>query len=258
MSNPFGMAEFSVPQLLGLDMQMKDRRLQQMYMAKQQDRDDKRWEREEKKGAREDATYDAYSKAFAPTPTAPASGAAPQPSQAPAATSSFRADPEKLNALRATGPDGFKAASEIEKMSAERLKDAQEGMGRMLELKGRIIGGVRALPPEQREQAYQAERQQLIANGADPNTLPPKWDESAADQMVRSALTAAEALGMDDKARAFAEQVRHNRASEGNAAGNLALSRQREARVKQWGPQPMFGVTGINPNAPADNSDLDY
>jgi hypothetical protein len=56
--------------------------------------------------------------------------------------------------------------------------------------------------------------------------------------------------------RQFDETARHNRASEGISGGNLALARQRESRVRQWGPQAII-IGGAG--APrTDTSDLDY
>lgn len=255
MANPFGMAEFSVPALIGLDMQVKQRRLDQLYTQRQQAREDYQFERQQKNDAKADAEDAAYKDVFTPSGggvaaasgAAPAPGApisilpennsspgAPVPSPAGAAPGepvaasdplSFRPDPAKLRALAQTGAHGFQAAQAIMKMNGEQLQQAQEGAKRMLELKARIIGGVRALPPEQRPAAYLAERADLIRNGADANTLPPAWSEEMADQKVREGLTAAEALGLDADARKFAHTVAHDAATEANAAGTLEVAR---------------------------------
>lgn len=256
MSNPFGMAEVSVPQLIGLNESMKSNRLEQLYRQRAMEMQQKQFEMEEKKAAREDKMYGAYADAFgggaasSPGTTPVADGGAPAPQAAP-----WKPDPAKLRALMATGPQGVDAAKAIMSLSADQLKTAQEGMVRLMEIKGRVVNGVRALPPEQREMGYQKERAQLIANGADPTTLPEHWDENVANQMITTSMEAAKALGLEQEAKQFAETVRSHHATEGIAAGNLDLSRKREARVTKWGPQPLIGVLG---NVPSSTDDLNY
>ena len=60
-----------------------------------------------------------------------------------------------------------------------------------------------------------------------------------------------------------AEKAKHDTFMEGIAArnssisaGNLDLSRKREARITKWGPQPLIGTIGVQP--PSNTDDLDY
>lgn len=250
MGNPFGMAEFSVPALIGLDTQMKDRRLQQLYLQRQQGREDYMFERQKKADAKSDATDAAYNGVFgggvagasgaapvsspgAPAPTSavaapgePAApiGGSPAAPVAPSNPLSFTPDPVRLRALAATGPQGYQAAVSIQKMNAEQLKAAQEAVTQGLEIEGRILGGVRKVPPEQREAEYQRQKATLAAQGIDTRAFPPTWDEDKANEVIESSMKTAEALGLHQQAETHAETVRHNKATEANAAGSLAVS----------------------------------
>lgn len=262
MANPFGMAEFSVPAMIGLDTQIKDRRLQQLYMQRQQGREDYMFERQQKADQEADATKAAYAGVFgggvagasgatpvaAPAPTSPVSppgapvssptGAAPgEPAHvaAPAPSANpigFTPDPAKLRALAATGPAGYQAAVAIQKMNAEQVKSAQEAVSKALELEGQIISGVRKMPPAQRDAEYQRQKAALAQQGVDTRSFPPTWDENQADAVITSSMKTAEALGLDQQAANHAETVRHNKANEhhdvvteGNAAGTLQVAR---------------------------------
>lgn len=255
MANPFGMAEFSVPQLLGLDMQLKQNRLQQLYQQRQQAREDYTFERQKKTDAESDTEKAAYRNLFSPpgatgvgdpVPSAPAPaptnllpGAPSAPSgdvatapvgdathlaAGPSSSSLFKPDPARLRALAATGPTGFAAAQAIMKMNAEQVKQAQETVKGALEVEGQIIGGIRKLPPEQRNAEYQRQRANLAQQGMDVSQFPSVWSEQAADAAITSSMKTAEALGVEDHARTYAETVRHNHASEANAAGNLSVA----------------------------------
>lgn len=267
MANPYGIAEFSVPQLIGLDSQLKSQRLQQLYTNRQQAREDYTFERQQKNDAKTDATDDAYKAVFAPssggvaaaTGAAPVAGAPtsilPENNQvpgapvtsptvaapgtpAPAATSpavdplSFKPDPTKLRALAATGAQGYQAAAAIMKMNAEQVKAAQEQVTKGLELEGQIINGVRKLPPEQRNAEYQRQKAAMAQQGVDTSSFPPAWSEQAADGIITSSMKTAEALGLDAQAAAHAETTRHNHAEESTASGNLAVA-QGGLKVRQ-------------------------
>ncbi len=143
--------------------------------------------------------------------------------------------------------DGVKLANDIEKLNGEQIKAAQEALKTSMELKGRVISGVRALPPEQRDAAYQVERANLVASGVPSDQLPPKWDENAADSLVQQSLTVAEALNMKREAAQLAETVRHNKAAEGNAAGNLAVSRGHLAISNRADQRAANAPSGVYP-----------
>jgi hypothetical protein len=253
------MAEFSVPALIGLDSQIKDRRLQQLYLQRQQAREDYTFERQKKTDVKADVTDAAYANVFGggvagaagavpaaaqtSTPSSPgapvssSAGVAPgEPATtAPTATTSpltFRPDPAKLRALAATGPEGYKAAAAIMKMNADQVKAAQESVTSALELEGRIISGVRKMPPAQRDAEYQRQKAALAVQGVDTQGFPPAWDEDQANAVITSSMKTAEALGLDQQAANHAETVRHNQAGEhhdavmeANAAGNLGVAR---------------------------------
>jgi len=162
-------------------------------------------------------------------------------------------DPQKLRSLMALGPEGLQAAKSLMEMDEAQVKAAKARVEQDLETKGRIIGGIRARPPEQRQAAYDEARQRLSEMGTDISRLPQQWDETFADQVIRESLEVAKALDMEREAQKFTETVRHNRAAEAVAAGGLAvrqgalgLARQREGRIAAGG-----GEDG-------DNSDLNY
>lgn len=224
----------------------EDRKLQQMFMQQ-------KMETARREAERQNKVDEAYRSIFgggeAPAPSeqtgVPVAPATPQPRQA--------VNPDKLRRLMALGPEGVQAAKVIMDMSAAQLKATRERVTGDLELKGRIIGGIRALPEGQRQAAYDDAKARLAEAGTDISRLPQQWDEGYADQVVRESLEVAKALDMDQEAMKFSETVRHNRATEANAAGNLAvrqgalgLARQREGRIASG-----KGEDG-------DNSDLNY
>jgi len=225
----------------------EDRSLQRMFT--QQKMDDARRESE-----RQGKLAEAYANVFGGGDVAGAAGgqvSGGRPS--PVAPRAGMFDPQKLRSLMALGPEGLQAAKSLMEMDEVQVKAAKARVEQDLETKGRIIGGIRARPPEQRQAAYDEARARLAEMGADVSRLPAEWDETFADQVIRESLEVAKALDMEDKARDFAERVRHNRAAEAVAAGGLAvrqgalgLARQREGRIAAGG-----GEDG-------DNSDLNY
>lgn len=142
----------------------------------------------------------------------------------------------------------------------EHFAKAGEAETKKLEARNTAMGQaaqyLSGFPAAQRPQALARVAPQLIAAGMSREELE-KADLS--DNGLRGYL--AFAMDLDKiitNARQdaqFAEARRHNAASEDISRGNLGLSREREARIKKWGPQPLIGVMG---NVPTATDDLDY
>jgi len=149
----------------------------------------------------------------------------PTPPQAQPRAGMF--DPQKLRGLMALGPEGLQAAKSLMEMDEAQVKAAKARVEQDMDLKGRIIGGIRALPAAQRQAAYDDAKARLAEQGVNISRLPEQWDENFADQMIRESLEVAKVLEMEDKARDFAEKVRHNRATEAVAVTNAQTAKGR-------------------------------
>lgn len=135
-------------------------------------------------------------------------------------------------------------------------KAEAEAFGRKNEVLGQAAQYLAGFPQAQRGQALRAVASQLLAAGWTAQEI---QQADLSDKGLQGYV--AMALDVDkviDNARSdaqFEETKRHNRSSEDISRGNLGLAREREARVKQWGPQPLIGVMG---NAPTATDDLNY
>lgn len=78
MANPFGIEQVNVPGLLGMHAQQKQQRLQDLYMARKMEQEDRALQKEERIAG-------AISKLYTGTPKAPTSGVETVPSAAPVA-----------------------------------------------------------------------------------------------------------------------------------------------------------------------------
>lgn len=119
------------------------------------------------------------------------------------------------------------------------------------------------VPPEQRAAEFQKWAPFLVQRGFHPDTLSQVDLSDAGLNRYYSQGRSLDKLiegrekerDFDFKREQFGETTRHNRASEGVAAGNLSLSRQREGRITKWGPQQIVVGAGV---PRTDTSDLDY
>ena len=185
---------------------------------------------------------------------------APQQSDEPVQLSSLSAP----SAHPAYNKDAMRDLMVIDPELAMRLHDhfskADEADRKQFETKNTALGQaaqyLSGFPQAQRGQALRAVSRQLVAAGWTPQEL---QQADLSDNGLKGYV--AMAIDVDKlmtNARAdaqFEETKRHNRASEETARGNLGLSRDREARIKQWGPQPLIGVMG---NVPSTTDDLNY
>ena len=220
-------------------MGVQDRMAREQFAQTQQDRElerqytKKKMDREDEAHNREQAMRDAYARIF---------GDQPESSGATSPTATNAVDPQKIRSLMALGPQGVAAAKAIVDMDASQRKAARDAAQQALEDKAKLVNGIMALPPEQREQAYQQVRRSLSDGGQDMSRLPEHWDEDQINMLIRQSMGIADALGVDLNKARFAHQVNQDaienklaRERLGVSQGALALARQREGRVAKQG-----------------------
>lgn len=178
----------------------------------------------------------------------PGGQAAPTATLAPASTGVTNAE----HALMQADPEGYlKLRENIDKMdkaARDRLVESQTALHD-------LAVATANLPYEQRKAYIAAHANDLAAHYVTPEQIS-GFDPT--DQNLQ--VVTNEALGVKgvadraDKRAAMAETQRHNRVSEGTAAGHLSLDKQKEARIAKWGPQSII-LGGAVPN---NTDDLDY
>lgn len=280
MANPYGMAEFSIPQLIGIDMQMKQSRLEQMYRHQQQERADiefghkqKEWDRADKRTALLAKIYGAgdpdaspatvTSSPQSPGAPVPPSGAAPgepaspAPPVAPVRSDGLRVNQQALNELFAIDPE---TALQVREWSQEADKEQLTRIQQHGEVIAQAAFPLQRIPAgSQRQAAFQAMIPDLRARGFSEQELA---QVDLSDQGITRYLTMGQSLAdLITQAREDRKEARDDKRlglesqRVGIAAGGLDLARKREGRVEKWGPQPLFGTPG---GIPTQTNDLDY
>lgn len=168
-------------------------------------------------------------------------------------------------------PDVFKEMLIIDPEQALKLHDAfakmDEADMKRYEAKNKVLGSIAAdllsVPPGQRAQAIRIVAPALLNAGWTPEELNQADLSDRGLQSYRALAVDAEKIMTEARQeREFQADERHRRVTEGQgerrlgvAESNLSLAREREARIRKWGPQPMFGVLG---QIPTTTDDLDY
>lgn len=218
----------------------------------------------EREIAARQATTDYLTARFAPKPSTTGvstdgttvATATPVASLAPPAAAPAAANSPDLSsaehALMAADPQGYlKLRESVDAMDAAsraKLVDSQTALHE-------AAVAAAQLPYEKRKAYLQSRASELAAHYVTPEQIA-GFDPT--DQNL--AIAQNEALGVKgvadraDKRAALAETQRHNKASEGTAAGHLSLDQRKEARVAKWGPQSII-LGGTVPN---NTEDLDY
>ena len=187
------------------------------------------------------------------------------PSQLPPRTDGMSINQDAMRELYQLSPE---TAIEIQKM----VFDMDEATAKRIQARGTAMAqaaGVLLKAPDRRA-ALQQLAPQLYAVGFTPEELAQTdLSDAGLNNYFRAGMSMEQIIGQQKAERdamrderdfglrrdQFEETKRANRARESVAAGNLNLSRQREGRIRQWGPQAVIIGTSGPRN---DTSDLDY
>lgn len=235
-SNPWGIlaeARASQPNLGQMYQAAQQNRLEQMYRQRQMEYQDKQMARQDKQDQRADTEYDRGEKVRAGLVGAYDS-------------TTGKLDPVKargayLGVGDVTGAINFD--EHLAKQSSEQIKAALD----------KVAATAQVFAGAHDEPSFAYARQQAAKLGVPLDTVPEHYDPNWQANTEAQSLGVKERLAHELQMRTEAETERSHRANEGIAGGNLSLSRQREARVTKWGPQPLIGVVGGH----GDGADLD-
>lgn len=225
MAGPFGIVQVDAPGLLEMYTQRQRQGLEDRYRQAQFDRQARLDQRAEDEYSRTASAREAIARG---------------------------AKPEEVIAL---DPDtGFSYAKHASSMAAAQREAAVTRADAI----GNAARFVQSQPPAQQAAAWDQAIDGLVAQGyTDLAEAKGRYDAAALPGYIAASQDAVKAyMEGIQKDRVFSETQRHNRATEGTAAGNLSLARQREQRVTKWGPQPLIGM--MPGGIPTDNSDLEY
>ena len=146
-----------------------------------------------------------------------------------------------------TATNIINAFSKMDEAGRKSLDDKFNAMGS-------VAARLSTLPLGQRAMEFRRAVQYLRAKGWTDQEL---QNANLSDQGLQTyAREVVDVKTLMQEARQSAsdtETARHNRVSEGQTAERNQLSRDRESRLKKWGPQPII-VGGMR----TDTSDLDY
>jgi|GEM_PF-6968640 len=184
------------------------------------------------------------------------------PAQLPPRTDGLNINQEALRQLYAVDPE---SALKIQ----QHIYDADEATFKRIQQRGaamaQVAGALLQEPTQEgRIAAFRQAAPQLQALGFTPEQLNQvDLSDAGLNRYFRAGMSMEQIIGEKKDARDYAlrerqfeESSRHNRATEGVSAGNLALARQREGRITKWGPQTIVVGGAVAPRT--DTSDLDY
>lgn len=196
--------------------------------------------------------------------TASPSGAPPvliDPAHLPPRTDGLSINQDALRQLYAIDPQG---AFEIQKHIYDADKEMFDRVKERGTVMAQVAGSLLQEPTQEgRIAALRQAAPQLQALGFTPEQLNQvDLSDAGLNRYFRAGQSMEQIISEKKDSRDYAlrkdqadEAARHNRATEGTAAGQLNLARQREGRINRWGPQSIiFG--GTMPRN--DTSDLDY
>lgn len=233
-SNPFGITQIDVPGLLSTYTGMRRQNLQDQYTQAA-------FQRQQTQDARADEEYQlekdkraAMANLFTPPAAAPggAPGALVDPAYLPARTDGVSLNPDALRKLYTLDPT---AAFAIQSHIHDADKQALEAIQLRGTTMARIAGGLKSLPINQRAAALQQAAPELQAVGYTPQQLAQTdLSDAGLDKYFATGKTMEQIIA-EDKAKADdarqaaqdAETARHNRSTEGTAAGNLKVNQSR-------------------------------
>lgn len=202
MDSPYGIAQVDVPGLLSSYQGMKQQRLEQLYRQKQLERQDKIDERADKEYNRGEQVREGLSSAYDP-----ASG---------------KIDPGKARAAYVGAGDIGGALKFDEGVASQRAAELKN-WSTLNDYSLQLLGGVHDQTTYDQARAQAKAMYDQYGQGQHFPELPPVYDPGTVRQLQMRSLSAKEQLqAAADEAKA-AEAARHNRATEGNAAGNLAV-----------------------------------
>lgn len=237
MTGPFNITQVDAPGLLQMYDQRKRQGLEDMYRQRLRERQDKLW-------AREDSAYERGER------------------KREGLTAAY--DPATGKIDKAKARNAFLGAGDIEGVLDFDDKELARQKGELETFKAVNQAAIDLLGGVSDQASYTAATEQAKAifdrygYGNLMPQLPPTYSPETVMKLQKQALSSKERLEIGLREAAAEEQRRHNRATEGNAARGLNLRERAENRITKWGPQPLFGGMPINPNAPRDNSDLNY
>ena len=183
------------------------------------------------------------------------------PQHLPPRTDGLSINQDALRQLYAIDPEG---AYKIQ----QHIYDADKDMFERVKARGttmaQVAGALLQEPTQEgRITALRQAAPQLQALGFTPEQLNQvDLSDAGLSRYFRAGQSMEQIISEKKDARDYAlrkdqaeETVRHNRATEGVAGGNLALARQREGRITRWGPQSIILGAGV---PRSDTGDLDY
>lgn len=190
------------------------------------------------------------------------------PQQLPPRTDGITINQEALRELYQVDPEAAigiqKTVFDMDKATAGRIAERGKAMA---EAAGALIG----LPADQRAQGFREIAPRLLALGFSPEELnQTDLSDAGLNRYYRAGMSMEQLIAGQKEERRVGESqrdyelrlrqadetARHNRAAESVSAGNLGLARQREGRIKAWGPQPI--ILGAPGSPRTDTNDLDY
>lgn len=219
MADPWAIladARSRAPNLADAYMGGRQQRIQEMMLDRQMkradveaQRADAEWTRKQKEYDREDKVREGLTAAYDPV--------------------TGRLDTGKARAAY-LGAGDIGGAMEIDKNEATRRKAQLEGAWSEMEATARLLGGVKDA------QSFAQARAQAQAMGLDMRNVPAEYDPAWVQRTQAQALDLKDRISMELDRERFEETRRHNRATEGTAAGALGLAQQRERRIAAGGP----------------------
>lgn len=162
----------------------------------------------------------------APAPAAPGMGG-PAPAPDPVVVQSWmEANKDVINELMLVAPDkAFAMSEQLSKLDDTQFKRVKD----LNEVRGSVAMHLQSFPPQRRQGELARMMPQLAQMGITPQVVQQELgdlSDEALQAPVALSMDVEKILAQQDKDRAFAETQRHNRASEANAAGNLNIRRE--------------------------------
>jgi hypothetical protein len=167
------------------------------------------------------------------------------PAALPPRTDGLKLNQDALRQLYVLDPDMAKG---LQDMAFNADKKQFEAMARNGEVMATAAYDIKRLPPERRRAEVAALVPYLIQNGVPADLLTPQsldqmdLSDAGLDRLITTGRKLGDVIKDDQENTKFAETIRHNKATEGVASGNLAvregalgLAKGREGRIASGG-----------------------
>lgn len=255
-SNPYGITQVDVPGLLGMHSQLKRQRLEDLYTQKKVEREDREFEREERKAGVMAKLFASQKESDSAPAADTATEAEPTPQAPPARADGLRINPDALRELATIDPE---MAVKFSEFAAKADKADLERVAAHGEVKALAAKRLLQFPAgEARMQEFERIKPDLMARGfSEQDLAAADLSDAILSKDVTFGMSLKDLVSQEDARAREAESRRRWEVAEARAARNEGRAAVR-FEERDLDRQALSGRLGVGGRSLDDTSDLDY